>query len=43
MDAPDLEDPLTQSLIQAFLAQMDKTAMRVSDLSQNTINPMKSK
>lgn len=31
METPDLDDPLTQSLIQAFLAQMD-SAMRVSDL-----------
>ena len=31
MESPDLDDPLTQSLIQAFLAQMD-SAMKVSDL-----------
>tara|TARA_B100000963_G_C22586271_1_gene653259 strand:- start:1137 stop:1595 length:459 start_codon:yes stop_codon:yes gene_type:complete len=31
METPDLDDPLTQSLIQAFLAQMD-SAMRVSDI-----------
>ena len=31
MESPDLDDPLTQSLIQAFLAQMD-SAMRVSDI-----------